>query len=159
MSARPSGSTRRSAPNRSATGGAWSAKERSYGLGDGCPPVVRDGRVGELLAMDQVRTEERPRVVVPGCAEVHGRRDRERQHRCELRQHGHLADDAGNRDLATGEAERPLPVHEPDGVVPALGKRAERAHHQVREPRCQEPADERRIHDKLGRPLLHRCLP
>ena len=116
---------------------------------------VEPGRVVELCvaglaAGEELAAEERPGVALGGPPAEGRVRDRQRQERRELRQDRQFKLYAGNRDLPSREAKGIPLVHDPDGVVPALGQRAQRLHAQFRELR-QEQTDKRLVHDDLAR--------
>jgi hypothetical protein len=121
---------------------------------------LEPGRVVELCvaglaAGEELAAEERPWVALGGVPAEDRVRDRQRQERCELRQDRQFELYAGNRDLPPREAKGIPLVHDPDGVVPALGQRAQRVHAQLRELR-QEQTGKRLAHDDLRAPDWHR---
>jgi hypothetical protein len=104
---------------------AQEAREREPDLD---PRLVVELGLARLDAGQQLAAEERPRVALRRAPDEDRLRHRQRQKRREARQHRELPLDARDRDLPSREPEGVPLVHDPDGVVPAFGEPAQRAH-------------------------------
>ena len=126
-------------------------------------PDLDPGRLSERclaqLAPRQERAaEERPGKAIGGLTDEDGRRHGEREEWSQLRQHRNLAPDARHRDLAAGEAKRPLLVDEPDRVVPTLRERPQRLDLELGK-LPEQPPREFLVDDELSTPIGHDPKP